>query len=83
MLGGLGPDEDIPPVLMTFNLSSLTSLVLGSQGMALRFTCSHSSNSLGQLRTYKVEVGHFGPKAKMIRPIKMWKLFKLFLQPNP
>jgi hypothetical protein len=76
---------------MTFNLNSLTSLVLGSQDMALLFSCSlnsnslgsHNSNNLGQLMTCKVKVGDFGLKAKLNRPNKMQKLCKLFLQPNP
>jgi hypothetical protein len=68
---------------MTFNLSSLTSLVFGNQGMALHITCSHSSNSLSQLMTYKMEVGDFGPKAQVIKSNKMQKLLKLFLQLNP
>jgi hypothetical protein len=66
-------------VLMIFNLNSLTSLVLGSQDMALLFSCSPSSSILGQLSSSilgqrmscKVQVGVFGLKAKRIRPIKM------------
>jgi hypothetical protein len=58
-------------VLMIFNLNSLTSLVLGSQDMALLFSCSPNNSILGQRMSCKVQVGVFGLKAKRIRPIKV------------
>jgi hypothetical protein len=70
-----------PRVLMIFNLNSLISLALDNKDLALIPTYSKTLSQ--PMRDRKV-VGVFGLKAQlqMLRPNKVLKLFKLFLQLN-
>jgi hypothetical protein len=77
MLGGLGPDEDIPPGPDDIQPHFFDFFGFG-QPVALPFSCSPSSKIMGQLSSSilgqcmscKVQVGVFGLKAKKIRPNK-------------